>query len=354
LTGAKLHRSASRLASSVLLAVFCGLVAGPLGAQTAAEKSQAQALFDEARKLIDEGKTSDACDKFAASQRLDPQMGTQLNLAVCYEKVGKTASAWALFVEIQTTARRAGQNDRADYAKGKAEALVGGLSKLRVQVTERVEGLAISFGGNPLADGAWGSLVPVDPGEQVLEARAPGYKPWTEKVTVGADAAEVEVTVPKLELLPPEPEKDKVVGATPGPAPVVEPADGTVPIVLGWTSLGLAAGAGAAGAVLRVMALGKDSDSDAYCGEAINQPEDSCYQEGQDLRDEAQVLQLGSVIAWIAGGAFVVSGVILLLTAPSDDSADTTDEADEAEEAKVQWNVLAGPDGGGVFVGFRW
>ena len=76
-----------------------------------------ESLFREGRALLEAGKTQAACDKFDESQRLDPALGTLLNLAECHALVGRTASAWARFRELSEKARRAGQKDREAYAE---------------------------------------------------------------------------------------------------------------------------------------------------------------------------------------------------------------------------------------------
>src|ERR1700688_204100 len=76
-----------------------------------------EALFNEGRRLATEGKLAEACPKFLSSYKLEHRTRTLLNLADCYEKNGQLASAWARFVEVATLAERAGQSDRADYAR---------------------------------------------------------------------------------------------------------------------------------------------------------------------------------------------------------------------------------------------
>ena len=75
------------LAAAALLCV--GLLAGATAAQSSSDRAAAQALFDEARQLRDEGRNEQACAKFALSHRLSPRVGTQFNLADCYELTGR-------------------------------------------------------------------------------------------------------------------------------------------------------------------------------------------------------------------------------------------------------------------------
>src|SRR5687767_11951452 len=105
-------------------AMLLSASAAPLaGAQGGGDKAVAQALFSEALKLMKTRGFAEACPKLEKSQELDPGMGTQYRLAECYEGLGRTASAWALFIEVADDAKRAGIAAREAQSRKRAEAL---------------------------------------------------------------------------------------------------------------------------------------------------------------------------------------------------------------------------------------
>src|SRR5688572_11377058 len=75
------------------------IVAAPAPAR-ADNRAVAESEFLRGRQLMSEKKVAEACDAFARSQHLDPQFGTQFNLAQCWEQLGKVASAWAAYREL--------------------------------------------------------------------------------------------------------------------------------------------------------------------------------------------------------------------------------------------------------------
>src|SRR5688572_15414925 len=82
-------------------------VSALLGSRHAvAEESDAARLFSEGRTLVIAKRFAEACPKFEQSQRLEPRLGTQLNVAFCQERLGKIATAWLGFQEAVITARR--------------------------------------------------------------------------------------------------------------------------------------------------------------------------------------------------------------------------------------------------------
>lgn len=153
------------------------LVSWGAHAEGAGGRASAEELFESARRDLRAGKTADACPKLEESQRLDPGVGTLLHLGECYERLGRTASAWTSFREASALAKRSGDAEREKLANDRAERLSPTLARLVVVVpTEAdVEGLAISLDGAPHARVTWPVAVPVDPGPHRLEATAPQH-----------------------------------------------------------------------------------------------------------------------------------------------------------------------------------
>src|SRR6266542_1094605 len=179
--------------------LFALLAASSAGdAQAQVDKPTAEALFAEGRRLMAAGNYAAACPKFAASQRLDPGVGTMLNLADCYEKTGMTASAWATFREAASAARGAGSREREQVARERADALEKSLARVNITIDAKdARDMQVKRDGIALEPAALGTPVPVDPGKHVIEVSAPGKKKWTQTVDV-RPAAQIAVRVPEL------------------------------------------------------------------------------------------------------------------------------------------------------------
>jgi hypothetical protein len=144
----------------------------------------AQSLFDDGRVLMDAGRYAEACPKFADSHRLDPAGGTLLNLALCYELEGKTASAWAAFRDALSVAVRDQRRDRQELAEQHIAALGAKLTRLAVMVPKAVAASApeITFDRANLPSAAWNTAIPVDPGEHRIVVTAEGHPRWETSV----------------------------------------------------------------------------------------------------------------------------------------------------------------------------
>ncbi len=118
------NRPRSALAALAFVAVSstCFDVRAQTGAAAAAESA-----FAIGRTRMTEGKYEEACAAFAESLRLEPATGTLYNIALCSEKLGRTASAWSAYKAVAADA--SSNADRARMAKEKAALLEPQLSR---------------------------------------------------------------------------------------------------------------------------------------------------------------------------------------------------------------------------------
>jgi len=114
--------------ATVALAALAALVALAPRAAAAQEpepsrEARAERLFREATPLVDAGRYAEACVMLEESEHLDPALGTEFNLAVCYERSGKVAAALRVFQQVASAAQAAGKTERARSARERASAL---------------------------------------------------------------------------------------------------------------------------------------------------------------------------------------------------------------------------------------
>jgi hypothetical protein len=288
------------------------------------DKVAAEALFEDGRKLAATGKYSEACPKFAESQRLDPSPSTLLNLANCWEKLGRSATAWATYREAESAAHAVKRQDYLATAQRHADALAPKLARLTVNVVQPVAGILVKRDGAPVGPAEWGAAIPVDAGSHSMEANAPGYKPWTTTVDVSPDGAQVTTTVPPLESLPPELSPSPAPGAAQPPSaappaiPAPAPSAGETPPhsnaqrIIGIVVMAAGVGGLGVGGVFALVANGKNIDSRTECP-VLN----VCSEAGVAERKDALWAGDAATVAVSIGAAAVVTGAALWFFAPT-------------------------------------
>jgi len=294
------------------------LLTGRAGAEPSPDdRALATALFQEGRQLMSAGDTAAACPKLQESHRLDPSGGTILNLALCHEQEGMLARSWSEFHEAIALAHRDQRGDREEVAESHVRALEPRLSKLTIVVPEssRVEGLRIERDGRELGEASWSTPMPVDGGEHIVRATAPGKRPFSMSIVVGneADARVVEVPafVAALDLPPPV----AIAPSSPdarmlGGAGAKQDRGAGVRRTLGWAL-------GAAGLVqwgfagyFGVQAFRKHAESNSEC------PEEHCSELGVELNDASKRAADASTVLALTGLATLSTGVYLLASSP--------------------------------------
>jgi len=297
----------------VLGAIIVVLVAGHAHAQSQSGGSSALAeqLFNQGRDLVKANQWADACPKFEASLRYDPVLGTRLNLATCYEHIGKIASAWGLYRESMELATKAGDTKRAEYAQRQATALERRLPKLAISAPPIPPADYVVKRDDTTVDaGAFGVALYVDPGTHKVTASAPGFEPFAVSVTLVEGKTET-LAIPNLVATP-------VAAAAPARQTPTEPAAPASPtrkyMALGIGGAGVAAVA--VGLVFGAKANSSFRDAKTLCGPTLVCSNDADYARDKKLMSDARSAATTSTVLMIGGGAAIAAGVVVLLTAP--------------------------------------
>jgi len=290
----------------------------------------ADAAFKEGRRLFDAHQYGAACAKFQTSYDMDPQRNTLQALAICREKEEKWASAWDRYLELARQASRAGEEDKARLARDKASDLEKKLLYVVLVMDQPPTGLDITVDGTKLDASLLGTKLPVDPGPHDVVVTAPGKKPWKQRITVGPSPVEQQVKIAKLEDAPASEQNNG--GAQyqlPGPmrpAPSFWTTQRTVGAIVGGAGI-LSLGGGA---VLQILALSEVSKGKTAAGQADAAGEpglksgDPCVElkggpcpfraSERSRRDAAATNQNIAIVLASAGGAMVVTGIVLIAT----------------------------------------
>jgi hypothetical protein len=299
---------------AVTWAVAVSTFSPALWAQAAASDSaSAEALFETGKTLLDQGKVADACPKFEESLRLDDAIGTRFQLARCYEALGRTASAWTLYLEVAAKAKASGQSDRDAYARGEAARLKPGLSTLTIVVpaAARAQGLKITRGGAEVGSGQWELALPVDPGKIEISATAPGKRDFHGSVNVDAKADAQTFTLSPLEDGPPGENGSGKRGLG----------------ALQWVGIG-AGGLGLVGfGVAGFFALHAKSENKASGCVNGDCPNSEALSRNATARSDGNI----ATVATIAGGVLAVTGVTLFLVGPRRGASNTEQPKDQPE-----------------------
>jgi hypothetical protein len=209
--------------------------------------------------------------------------------------------------------------------------------------------------------------LPVDPGEHVIAAAAPGRKAWSTKVST-TKSATATVQVPVLEPIPeppapipptpvPTPPPPATTAAPPpAPAPPAPPATviiyqgepskpgsaqrtwGVVTGVVGLVAIGASVGGG----FLAKNQWQKSNDPNNGSFGQASCVNDVCTQQGLQHRSDAQTIASIATGVFIGGAVFFAGGITLYVTAPS------------GESGKPKTSLLLAPTLGGATLRGSW
>jgi hypothetical protein len=175
--------------------------------------------------------------------------------------------------------------------------------------SQALDSLEVRFDTANVRRAAWGVAAPVDMGEHVVTASAPGKREWRGQVPIDKPGTVVEVNVPVLEDLPAPPPPIVV------PPVLVAPAKETKSTqrIAGWSLVAAGGAATVAGIVFAAVAAARHADGRCTNGMCATQ-------DGVNAERDANAFAWGANISFGAAIALAGTGAVLLFTAPKSPS----------------------------------
>lgn len=277
--------------------ISVALAASAEAAPSPTDVAVAQRAFDDARELFRTEHFEQACEKFSLSQRLDPKLGTLLNLAICHEKIGRYALATTEFHDARSLAAAENKPDRVDFADKRIAAIAPRLATLRIHVDPKNQAkLQVAIDGGAVGEAALESEIPVDAGTHHVTASATGgtAAPFEKDVDCRAGATCV-VDLPPFVAVTGDgpPRSDSSHGGRIG----------------GAVMLGVGGAALVVGGIFGALALSQRSKAEELCATG------QCTA-GQTENDRGVTFAWVSNVSLGVGAALALVGLVLVVVDP--------------------------------------
>ena len=309
----------SVLASAFALVALADAAAYAQDEPSSADMASARALGQEGVKLADAGNCPEAVEKLSRAERIFHAPTTLARLGECQVQMGRLVDGTENLNKVVRETLASSAPPAFRQAQERAAKILGEarpkIAKLKIAVagpqdvawTVKVDGEAI-----PLAN--LNMNRPIDPGEHVVDATAPGYKVARAKVNLpeaGTDSVAL--------TLEPDPNAPKVV-ATVAPSSLSPTSSGAESAarteaaiapnrVPAYIAIGVGVAGLGVGGILGLMATSKKNDLDSAC------PDKLCPADQQDNIDTGKSMATISTVGFVVGAVGLVVGGYLYLTA---------------------------------------
>ena len=281
------------------------LVMSPRSASAQDREVDAERLFREGQKLLEERRFGEACPKFEAAYNKDHSLGTLINLAFCHKEQGAIWYAWLEFREAEVKATELNRPDRRDFAKQRLAELEKQLPKVIVDNPQKIPLTDVLVEDRKVWEAERGAVFAAEVGQRRFIFKAKGKKNGALLINITKSDKVQHVAVPDMEDGSDEPPKpDGPVDTPKAEAPAAAPpSDGSTQRTIGWVSLGVGGVAAIVGAIEGISTL-----SSPCAGGKLCPPED---------HGSANTSATIADVAFIAAGLGVAAGIALIATAPS-------------------------------------
>ncbi len=311
----------------LLAAIAIVLLSGGLAVADKESKARADKLFEDGRRYLAAKEYALACTAFEQSHEADAAIGTQLNIALCYEEWGKVASAYRAYLEAERLAKEK-KDKRAAGARKKVDELATKSPKLVFDLPANADpSTVLLFDDKQLDMKTLEDDLLVDPGTHTLEIRVPDRPVKKQEIeAVVGERKKIPIELPVAE--------DKPVELPPNVVITTPRSKGKL-----YGGIALSAGGVAAIGIASIVALAARQD---YANAVVDCPGGMCttraaYDATQDARFKANMMTI------VAGGGVVMVGVGVYLI--------VTSAGKKVEQLGVTVRPVATPDSLGIAIG---
>jgi hypothetical protein len=284
---------------------LCGLALGLWSRSAGAQSAEAEELFHQGRKALEAGDFAVACAKLDASERLERAVGTLMSLSACEEAMGHLAGARQHMQEAADWAFA--KNDplhRGPVAREKFNALDRRVPRLTLTLLPGAPASSrASRDDVDLGTAGFGAPLPVDPGRHTIIVTAPGHRPAAFEADLREGEAKTLTVAPGAAVRGASSEGPAGSGEGATTVRRHQRAAGLAIGALGIVGAGLGAGLGAA-------AGAKWSDAKRACVPGAC----GASSEAQADRNRAEAWATASTAWFVASGAALATGLVLVLT----------------------------------------
>lgn len=317
---------------------------GVTGSASAQDADAARTLFQQGVANFESGDFEAALDAFQKAYRLRPHPSVRVNMANCFERLGRVAEAIFNYERFLTESGDDAPEEQREQVSASIQRLRESTGTLQLQVRPMKAKIKID-GSSPrlTPDGS----IALPTGQYTLEVFAPGHEPYTQRVDIhGGSTTEVDIRlrrrapVASAPAVATRPTPPTPPAAPVGPADSGEQGRNTV----AWTFGGIAAALAVGSLVTGVMAL-----------QAEREFEDAVQASGTSSSIEQRVAAVaeGEDAASRANGLAVTSDILLGLTAASGTVAlvvwlTSTRKQDNRTDRSVQVQPVLGRTAAGM------
>jgi hypothetical protein len=178
-----------------------------------ATRAEPNALFAEGKQLLLDGKPAEACAKFEAALREQPEApGILLNLGLCNAQQDKISTALNWFRRAQTRAAERAMTETENAAKLQTVALAAKVPTIKIEIGEPLPRDGTVTVDGATIDSTSFARLEIDAGHHVVELHGPGLTTSRQTIDVRDDSTpETVVTLHVVVAPPPTPPRAKIV-----------------------------------------------------------------------------------------------------------------------------------------------